>query len=62
MRDNPNEASHPLENRDPLRDTPVLEWNEPPNQTGEKVTFCSESVQRMQQLWLWVLWVTAGYI
>jgi hypothetical protein len=43
-------------------DTSVLAWNEPPNQTGGKVTFCPESVKRIKQPWLWVLWVTDGYI
>jgi hypothetical protein len=42
--------------------TPVLTWNEPPNQTGGKVTFRSKILQRKQQLRLWVLWVTDGDI
>ena len=44
------------------RQSTVLAWNEPPNQTGKQVTFWSQSVQRMQQLRLWVPWVTEGYI
>ncbi len=45
-----------------LNNTPVLAQNEPPNQTGTKVTFCSQIAQRMQQLRLWVPWVPEGYI
>ena len=42
--------------------TPVLVGPEPPNQTGKKVTFWSQIVQRMQQLLLWIPWVMKGNI
>jgi hypothetical protein len=45
-----------------IHSTPVLAGPEPPNQTGKKVTFWSQIVLRMQQFWLWVPWVTEGYI
>jgi hypothetical protein len=32
------------------------------NQTGKKVTFWSQIVRRMRQLWMWLPWVREGYI
>jgi hypothetical protein len=42
--------------------THVLGGPEPSNQTGKKLTFCSETVQRMRQLRLGLSWVQEGYI